>query len=359
VGSPVIVFTLLVACTAPKDAADPTRDAGSFDAGSFDAGSFDAGLDAAIDASSDAGPQVPSDSAVFYAIPRGWTHPCIRGPYVLDAVREPREIELLPVNQNVCVLTRIGGTLIGPDDFVSLDFDETEYDGGGAPSSWMLRASSGVTAVAWCARRDCYIRPDYGISRSGPVDALGDPIRPFGVLGAEECIEREAWSWPGDSVSYVSELRGNWSSRNQTVTIEPLSRICADPSAEPGCLTSVRLRSCAAGFTAARAHSFRSNTLASPIPAVFVGPLGEGSADEAGEYVASGEDSLERLVLVDEAMCMITGFAAPLRDLDDWVHLEIMRDRPMNHWWVLRTGSTFRDGPEVRVRCHRFDQASP
>lgn len=342
-GQTLLTCLLLVSCTSPKESEDSPRDAGR----------RDSGLDASFDATADAFRQVPADAAVFYELRPDFTHACVRGPYTIDAEDGVRTLELVPVNEYVCALTTVRGQLVLDEHFVSLDFDETEYDSGHAPSSWELRASPGVSVTAWCASTRCFADPVREVSRSGPFAESSEPLRPFEVYGSVECLEQRAHAWEGDAITYLSEIRGNWSSENQEASIAPPVDVCADPTMGPCPLTEVLLRGCVPGAISVRTHSFVARGR-SRLAARYVGPLGRGNADESGEFV-SDADGVVVLASVDDALCTLTGVTGPFRDLDDAILLKPMINRRMEVHWVLLASSTFSDGPSARVRCYLFD----
>jgi hypothetical protein len=346
VPSSLLVLTLFASCTLPKDSADPARDAGGADSG-FDA-SFDAERDGAA-------LPISPDAAALYELDDDYEHTCLRGPYTIGPDDMDRRLALPLINDWVCAITSVRGALALETDFVSLDFDESEYANGHAPSWWQLQASPGVAVTAWCAKTLCFSGPDRAVSASGPFREGLDPVRPFEVYGSIPCTPNVANGWDGDTVTYLSELRGNWSRPHQETWIEPPIEVCTDRRTEECPRVQVYLRACAPGSVEVRTHSFLGCNLELHPPARYVGPFGRGHAVESGEFSSDASGAVV-LASVHEAMCMLTGVTGPFRDLDDAITLKPMINGRREVSWVLLTSSTFLEGPSARVRCYLYDQ---
>jgi hypothetical protein len=329
------------ACTLPKDDADPPFDAGGADAGRADTGGSDGG---------DAG---------LLPVPKDFGAPCFEGPFEISAESSVRELELLPVNEWLCSLTSVRGELATEDDRVEMFFDESKYERGRAPSSWILRASPGVAATAWCARSRCFVGVDRFVSVRGPNDSLYRPIADFAVRPEGRCVDRFAQLWLGDSVTFVSGLSGDWSSRDQRLLTAPSAHVCTDLTERAvDCFqTEVKLTGCGNAYVGATLHAFFAGTQIARTPAQFFGPRGLGDCTQSGEFIGrSDEPAPLRLAPIDSATCLFTGLSGALDGPGDFIEIAPMLDgaTPV---WALTTGAANDAGIEVRARCYAFAQS--
>jgi hypothetical protein len=337
----LLLASALLGCDLPKSNDDPPFDAGA------GGGAPDAGR-----------PQL--DAGRLEALEPGFTDTCLVGPFEIGPDDPVRSIQLPPVNQHLCALSGVEGPLASEDDAVSLAFDESTYEGGQVARGvrWILSASAGARATAWCARVQCFVDVEAaGKSLSGPLEVPSPraPIRPFTVAGVADCNEQAGALWEGDASAYVTELQGTWSSRDQRVSLVIPSQVCAD--ARTGCMyTTFYLRNCASsGVIGARGHSYIAGIPHQP--ARFVGPMGTGTIGEVSEFVA--DTRYERfLTLTDgtSGICMLTGFSGSLARAGDSVDIVPMRDELGRLVWTMSVRAAGEPGIEARALCYTYEQ---
>lgn len=345
----LLLAVALLGCQLPKSNEDPPRDAGA------DGGRADAGTDGGAPDTGRRG----IDAGVLDELEPGFMDRCLVGPFEIGASDPMRSLELPPVNQYLCALNSIEGPFAAADDSASLAFDESTHFDGHVDRGvrWILSASPGARATAWCARVECFVDDDLAaVSLSGPLEALPPhtPMRPFEVAGGGECTPLTGWLWQGDASSYITELKGAWASREQRVSIAIPTFVCADgrTSCEDA---TFHLRNCGSSVVGARGHSYIAGI--PHRPARFVGPTGTGIVRDVGEFVADSRDqSFLTLTAGPNGMCMLTGFAGSLARAGDSVDVVPMRDELGLVVWTMRVRAASEAGIEARARCYTYAQ---